>query len=189
MTTDIGMHSRRITRSTAGLLVVDIQERLVPAMFEKERMVENAARLVRGSQALGLPVWITEQYRKGLGATVAEVAVALKGVVPIEKTTFSACGAPAVLDALGSRAITDVILCGIEAHVCVTQTCLDLLAKGYRAFVVADATGSRAAANHQAGLDRMRDAGAVIVSTEMTLFEMLERAGTDEFKQILSIVK
>ncbi len=189
MTTDIGTSSRRITRSKSGLLVVDFQERLLPAMFEKGRIVENAVRLIRGSLALGLPIWLTEQYRKGLGTTVPEVATAFPGAVPIEKLTFSACGTPAVMAALEARKVTDVILCGIEAHVCVTQTCLDLLGQGYRPFVVADATASRTPANYHAGIDRMRDAGAVIVSTEMILFELLERAGTDEFKQILGLVK
>ena len=117
------------------------------------------------------------------------VAASLKSVKPLEKLAFSACGAEGFLPALSTRKISDVILCGIEAHVCVSQTCLDLLDLGYRSFVVADAVSSRTPENCRLGLERMRDAGAVVVSTEMVLFELLERAGAEEFKQILALVK
>lgn len=181
--------THRIRRAKAGLLIVDIQERLLPAMFEKERVVENAVRLVQGAAILGVPVFATEQYRKGIGATVPEVANAIPGFAPVEKLTFSACGVSGWIQALKVRGVEDVILSGIEAHVCVTQTCLDLLDQGFTPFVVADAISSRRPENRQMGLDRMREAGAIIVSTEMILFELLERAGTDAFKQILSLVK
>ena len=181
--------SLRIAREKAGLVVVDIQERLLPAMFEKERMAQNAARLARGAAVLNVPVVATEQYRKGLGATVPEVALAIAGFAPMEKLDFSACGAPGFAAALRGKGVSDVILCGIEAHVCVTQTCLDLLDDGFRVFVVTDAVSSRTVENYRAGLDRMRDAGAAVLSTEMALFELLGRAGTDEFKRILTLVK
>ncbi len=181
--------SLRISRPKAGLVVVDIQERLWPAIFERERLVQNAVRLIKGAAILGVPVFATEQYRPGLGATVPEVASALAGVAPIEKVAFSACGAPGFAAALKARKVTEAVLCGIEAHVCVSQTCLDLLDQGSRVFVVADAVSSRTPENRRLGLDRMRDAGAVIVSTELVLFELLERAGTAEFKQILALVK
>lgn len=179
----------RLQRLSTGLLVIDFQERLVPAIFAKERVVANALRLIRGAQVMGLPVFATEQYRKGLGATVPEIAEAMTGVAPIEKTAFSACGAPGLTEALRARGVTDVLMTGIEAHVCVCQTALDLLALGFRPFVVADATSSRTAENHQAGVARMRQAGATVVSTEMALFELIERAGTEEFKQILPLVR
>jgi nicotinamidase-related amidase len=124
-----------------------------------------------------------------LGATLPELAAAIQGFAPVEKLTFSSCGAPGLMDAMRARQIADVIVCGIEAHVCVTQTCLDLLVHGLNPFVVADAASSRTAENWRAGIERLRDAGAVVVSTEMILFELLERAGTEEFKRILSIVK
>jgi len=179
----------RLQRSAAGLLVVDIQERLLPAMFERERVVAEAVRLIRGAGILGLPVFTTEQYRRGLGATVPELAGVIPGFAPIEKLTFSAWGQPVLPETFQARGITDVLVCGIEAHVCVCQTALDLLACGLRPFVVADATSSRTIENWQAGLGRMRQAGAVIVSTEMALFELLERAGTEDFKAILSLVR
>ena len=184
------MHAKsRLTKTHAGLIVVDMQERLLPAIFEPERVVQNVVRLIRGASILGIPVFATEQYRKGLGATVPDVAAALAGVEPIEKVAFSACGAAGLNAALKSRNISDIILCGIEAHVCVSQTCLDLLDQQLRVFVVADAVSSRTPENHRIGIERMRDAGAVIASTEMVQFELLEKAGTEEFKQILALVK
>jgi nicotinamidase-related amidase len=181
--------SLRLTRSQAGLVVVDIQERLLPAIFEKERVVQNAVRLVRGATILNVPVFATEQYRKGLGATVPEVAGAIPAFAPLEKLAFSACGAEGFIAALKSKGVSDAILCGIEAHVCVSQTCLDLLDNGFRVFVSEDATSSRTPGDYRLGVERMRAAGAVIVSTEMALFELLERAGTADFKQVLALVK
>ena len=180
---------RRITRSKSALLVVDIQERLWPAIFEKERLLQNTLRLVRGAIILQVPIFVTEQYRKGLGATVPELVAAMPTFAPVEKLTFSSCGAPGLMEALQERGVTHLIVCGIEAHVCVCQTCLDLLEKGFTTFVVADAVSSRTAENRHTALDRLRKAGAEIVSTEMVLFELLERAGTEEFKQILPLVK
>jgi nicotinamidase-related amidase len=181
--------SHRPRRAESGLIVVDIQERLLPAIHQKERVVENSVRLIQGAGVLKVPVFATEQYRKGLGATVPEVAAALAGGAPIEKVAFSACGAPGFLDALKARHVSDAILCGIEAHVCVAQTGLDLLDAGLRVFVVADAVSSRTPENHRLGLERLRDCGAALVSTEMVLFELLEEAGTEEFKQILALVR
>jgi nicotinamidase-related amidase len=181
--------SLRLTRSRAGLVVVDVQERLLPAIFEHQRVVQNTLRLIQGAAILKVPIFATEQYPKGLGPTVPEVAAAIPGFAPMEKLAFSACGAAGFVTALKKRKVSETVLCGIEGHVCVTQTCLDLLEKGFRVFVAADAVSSRTPENYRVGLDRMRAAGAVIVSTEMVLFELLERAGTDEFKQILNLVR
>ncbi len=169
--------------------MVDIQERLVPAIVDRERMVAEAVRLVRGARALGVPVFATEQNRKGIGATVSEVAEAIPAFAPFDKLTFSACGVPEFVGALRAGAIRDVLLCGIETHVCVCQTALDLIGLGFRPFVVADAVSSRTAENRRLGIDRMRQAGVTIVSTEMALFELLERAGTDDFRSILRLVR
>ncbi len=181
--------SYRISRQKAGLLVIDIQEKLFPAIAGKETVAQNAARLIRGASILQVPIFATEQYRKGLGATVPEIAALLGTVPPIEKLSFSSCGAEGLLGCLKEKNIYDAILCGIEAHVCVCQTALDLLDNGFRVFVVADAVGSRTVENYRFAVGRMRDAGCIIVSTEMILFELLERAGTEEFKQILRLVK
>jgi nicotinamidase-related amidase len=179
----------RIVRAKAALAVIDIQERLLPAIFEGERVVRNTVRLIKGARVLGIPVLVTEQYKKGLGATTAAVATEIADLPLMEKVAFSACGAAGFQQALKKKKISDVILCGIEAHVCVSQTCLDLLDMGYRVFVVVDAMSSRTTDNHFIAVERMRDAGGVVVSTEMVLFELLEKAATEEFKQILTLVK
>ena len=189
MSSDNDKSAHRLKRATAALVVVDIQERLLPAIFERERVVQNAVRLIQGAAALSVPLFVTEQYPKGLGATVPEVASAVAGFAPISKLAFSACRAAGFVAALKGKKVSDVLLCGIEAHVCVSQTCLDLLSDGFRVFVVSDATSSRTPENYRIGVERMRSAGAVVVSTEMALFELLERAGTEEFKQILALVK
>jgi nicotinamidase-related amidase len=181
--------SLRLNRAQSGLVVVDIQERLLPAIFEKDKLIEASLRLIKGAAILGIPIFTTEQYRKGLGATAPEVAAAITGFAPLEKVTFSACGAEGFSDALKSKKITNVILCGMEAHVCVLQTCLDLLDNGLRVFVVADAISARDPQNSRLALQRMHDAGAVIASTEMVLFELLGRARTEEFKQVQALVK
>ena len=179
----------RLIRSSTGLVVVDLQQRLLPVMVEPERLVQNAVRLLKGAAVLGLPVFSTEQNPKGLGPTVPEVAAAIPGFTPMEKLAFSACGAAGFVSALKARKVTEILLCGIEAHVCVAQSCFDLLDEGFNVFVAADAISSRTTQNCRIGLERMRDARAVIVSTEMALFELLGQAGTEEFKQVLGLVK
>jgi nicotinamidase-related amidase len=181
--------SRRISRAEAGLVVVDIQERLLPSIHERERVLRNAIRLAKGAGVLNLPILVTEQYPKGIGRTVAELAGAVPEFAPLEKTAFSCCGAKNFISTLASRNVRDVVLCGIEAHVCVCQTALDLLDQGIGVFVAADAISSRTPENRQHGIERMRDAGATIVSAEMILFELLEEAGTDQFKKILELIK
>ena len=166
-----------------------MQEKLLPAIFGWEQVQQQVIRLLDGAAVLGLPVLGTEQYRKGLGPTVPEVMQALRGAALVEKLTFSAWRSAEVRSAIKASGAKDALLCGIEAHVCVCQTCLDLLDAGYRVFVVQDATSSRTAENHRLGIERMRQAGAIIVSTEMLLFELLKQAGTQEFKQILGLVK
>jgi isochorismate hydrolase len=158
-------------------------------MHEKERVLRQAQILARGLALLNVPTVVTEQYRQGLGPTVPELARLVADFAPIEKLAFSAWAAEGVLSAARVRGAAQVILCGIETHVCVLQTCLDLRTEGLEVFVVADAVSSRTSENHCLGLERMRQAGAVIASTEMILFELLERAGTEEFKKVLPLVK
>jgi len=179
----------RIRRNQACILAVDLQEKLLPAIFEHQRLVENVRRLIAGAAILQVPVLVTEQYRKGLGPTTRDVADAIPCFASMEKMAFSACGAPGFREALKAKNVAAVVLCGIESHVCVLQTCLDLLDEGFKVFVVADAISSRTAENCRIGLERMRDAGAIIVSAEMVLFELLEKSGTTEFKKILPLLK
>lgn len=176
-----------IKAERSALLVIDIQEKLAPAMNGIERVVENTAILMRAARRLAVPLLVSEQYPKGLGATVAALA-ANHGEV-VEKITFSCLGDEAFaarFDALGrDRAV----IAGIEAHVCVLQTAMDLLDRGAAVFVVADATASRSPDNRSAALRRLRGAGAEIVTTEMVIFEWLGQAGTDEFKELSKLIK
>lgn len=179
-----------VSRFDAKLLVVDVQAKLMPLIPERERIVANTRRLILGSRAVEVPVFATEQYPKGLGGTVPEVAELLGGDPVPEKLRFSSA------ECLGWTAVgeTDddrdkVVVVGIEAHVCVLQTVHDLLSSGYRVHVVTDAVGSRRPHDRDAAFQRFRDAGATLTTTETVLFELCEVAGTPEFKTISELVK
>lgn len=174
-----------LDRGRAALVVVDVQEAFRPAVEGFAEVAARTAVLVQGARILGLPVVVTEQYPRGLGATVPEVAEHLDGAVPLEKTVFSACRAEGF--DLGGR--DQAIVCGVEAHVCVSQTVHDLLERGAEAHVVADAVASRAPEDRAVGLEKMAAAGAVLTSTETALFELLRAAGTPEFKAVQGLVK
>jgi len=171
----------------AALLCVDIQERLLPAIRDHRRVAWNARRLIDGAKILGVEVVGTEQYPKGLGPTVGELAERL-GPLP-DKLTFSCGGCPAVFSRLREKDVHNILVCGIEAHVCVQQTVLDLLADGWRVFVAVDAIGSRFEIDYRIALRRMESAGATLTTTEAALFEWCERAGTPEFKQISRLAR
>lgn len=177
--------SRVLDRARAALVVVDVQEAFRPAVGEFDAVAANTAVLVQGARALGIPIVVTEQYPEGLGATVPEVASHLDGVEPVAKTVFSAARA----DGFSLDGRDQALVCGIEAHVCVQQTAQDLLDAGVEVHVAADAVTSRTALNRRLGLEKMEGSGAVVTSTEMALFELVERAGTPEFKTIQKLVK
>jgi nicotinamidase-related amidase len=174
--------------SSAALLVVDFQEKLLPAIDRGQAVVEAALRMIQAARVLGVPTLLTEQYPRGLGPTVAAVREALGQRPAIEKTRFSAC-VEAVMAELRPMGRRNVIVAGIETHVCVQQSVLDLLRAGYLPYVCADATGSRRALDHQVALDRMRQAGAVVTTVESAIFELLGEAGGEQFKQVLRIVR
>ena len=176
-----------MSRGDAALLVVDVQEKLVPAIADHARVVWNVRRLVDGAKILGLPVVGTEQYPKGLGPTVGELTDQL-GPVPSE-LTFSCGGCPELFERLQGRGIHKILVCGIEAHVCVQQTVLDLLADGWRVYVAADAVGSRFEVDYRTSLQRMDSSGATLTTAEAALFEWCETAGTPEFKQISRLAR
>ena len=182
-------HPNILQRDRAALVVVDVQERLVPAIPESDAWLPNIARLAQAAAILRLPVLVTEQYPRGLGATVSAVNDALGDHRRIEKLAFSACGDEGCLETLGEWESRQVLVCGLEAHVCVQQTVLDLLQHGYQVHLAADAVASRTPMNRDLGLDKMRRAGAIVTSTEIALFEMLERADTEEFKAVQALVK
>jgi len=171
-----------------ALIVIDVQVALARVMHEKDALIENVRKLVQGAGVLGVPALWTEQYPKGLGRTVPELAD-LMDSDPIEKTSFNCCGDDAFLAAVEKLGRKQLVLCGIETHVCVHQTAAGLLERGYEVEVAADAVSSRTTGNKLIALDRMKATGATLTSVEMALFELLKVAGTDQFKQMIKIVK
>ncbi|MEO5335636.1 MAG: hydrolase [Magnetospirillum sp. WYHS-4] len=171
------------------LLVVDIQDRLLPAMAAPERVIANATLLLKAAARLVIPVLASEQYPKGLGHTEVSVAALLPKGAVVEKMHFSCVGDDGFCLRFGELGRSQAVVVGMETHVCVLQTVLDLLGRGTEVFVVADAVSSRTEESRQMALERMRQAGARIVTAEMVAFEWLARAGTPEFKDISKLVK
>lgn len=178
-------------RERCALLVIDIQERLTVAMPADvlSGVLRSTCTLIQTAHEFSLPVLISEQYPKGLGPTVADIRAISANSQPLEKVEFSCCRAPAVAPALEALKGYDFILCGMETHVCVLQTAIDLLQRGHRVYAAADGMCSRTAFNHNTGLALMRDAGAVIGSAEVFAFGLLGAAGTERFKRISKLVK
>lgn len=177
-----------IKREHTALLVVDVQEKLIPVIHESDILFSNVNKLLRGAEIFGLETIITEQYPKGLGHTCKEIQLSDSANV-IEKICFSCMLSQPVDDQLKLTNVKDIIVCGVESHICVLKTTLDALKEGYNVHVVADAVSSRTAENKQIALERMRQAGAFITSVEMILFMLLDQAGTDEFKAISKLIK
>ena len=170
------------------LLVVDVQERLLPAISNAEHMVANIVKLTKGMQTLDVPVICTEQYPKGLGSTVPAIAELLEGA-PIEKTSFSCCDSSHFMETLEQLGRSQIIVAGIETHICVYQTVSTLLERDYEVEVAVDAVSSRTASNKEMALMKLRDRGAALTSVEMALFELCRVAEGEQFKQISRLVK
>ncbi|MCK4747685.1 MAG: hydrolase [Bacteroidales bacterium] len=179
----------RINRNDCSGLVIDIQERLFPHMDQKDELLQRCTVLIRGLQVLDVPVMITEQYPKGLGPTLSSVKEVLESFSPIEKIAFSCCDEPLYGKALDESKRRKVIICGIEAHVCVQQTVIDLIGTGHLPVVVADCISSRNPVDKKVALDRMAAEGAIITTCESILFELARVAGSEEFKAISQLVK
>jgi len=172
-----------------ALVVIDVQEKFYRVMNEKESLLENLQKLIKGILVLNIPIIRTEQYPKGLGLTLLEISSLMPEIKPVSKVTFSCCGDENFLKELKKVNLKQMIVCGIESHVCVYQTVVDLLEAGYEVQVVADAVSSRTGENKETGLERMKAEGAKLTCTEMALFELLKVAGGDVFKEISKIVK
>ncbi len=179
----------RLKKEEAVLVAIDFQTKLVPAMHESEKLEETMVKLAKGLAAFNIPKVVTQQYTKGLGPTVENIAEALGAFEPIDKTRFSAYGDENFREALESTGRKTVILAGIEAHICVEQTALDLLENGYEVFAVADCIQSRNPQNREIALKRMHKAGVVVTSFESVLYELLGGAKEPEFKTISALVK
>ena len=182
---------RPLEADRCALIVVDIQEKLLPPIFQKEQLVKNSQLLIRLAGILRIPTLVSTQYAKGLGDTVPEIASLLPETQPIDKQMFSCFGSDVFCSALkrlpGNR--TTALLCGMESHICVMQTALGALREGYIVHVASDAVSSRTEWNWKIGLERMRAAGAVVSSTEMMLYELLRSSGAPAFKMLLPYLK
>jgi nicotinamidase-related amidase len=173
-----------------ALVLIDLQERLLPTIAGREQILANSLLLLRLASVLELPVVLTTQYRKGLGDIPAAIRDAAPGVEPLDKVTFGCFWNEGFLSRLGELSERDqLVVAGVETHICVGQTVLGALEKSYEAHVVSDATGSRSASNHLIGLARMERAGALLSSTEMAIYELLGRADAPAFKQMLPWLK
>jgi nicotinamidase-related amidase len=183
--------ARHILRpEDCALAVIDIQEKLLAQIFEKERVLRNAQLLVRLADILQLPVIVSTQYEKGLGKTVAEISSLLPETKPLDKLEFGCFGNSEYCSAVGKMANrSTLLLCGIESHICVTQTAVGALNQGLNVHVAADAVSSRTELNWKLGLNRMQAAGTVLSSTEMMIYELLGKSGTPAFKEMLKHLK
>ena len=185
------MARRPLEAGQCALIVVDMQEKLLPPIWEKERLVRNVQLLIRLAGILKIPALVTTQYAKGLGNTVPEVASLLPDAPSIDKLMFSCFGSDVFCSLLkrlpGQR--TTVLLCGMETHICVMQTAMGALREGYLVHVASDAVSSRTELNWRVGLDRMRSAGAILSSTEMMIYELLRSSAAPAFRELLPYLK
>ncbi len=182
-------HENLLSRKSTALVIVDIQEDLARVMEERFQVIDNVTRLVKGFQILGLPMFPMEQYPKGLGRTVEQVRALLEDHDIVEKKSFSILLVPSMLEGLRKSNIKQVVLVGMETHVCISQSAFDLQNLGYQVHVVADGVCSRKETDHTFALNRMAHAGITLTTTEAVLFELLETSEASEFKQISALVK
>ncbi len=178
-----------IKSADSCLIVIDMQERLVPAMQAPARTIKNTRLLINTATRLEVPVMLTEQYPKGLGRTVPQIATASEHLPIFEKLHFSCMDEPKFAGAFALHSRKQAIITGMEAHICVMQTAAQLMEQGVEVFVVTDATSSRTLESEKACLDRLQAIGAGIVTTEMVVFEWLAKAGTPAFKDVLPLIK
>jgi len=179
----------RLKTANCGLVIVDIQEKFRPAVPAFDTVAANAEKLIKAFKLLAIPILATEQYPKGLGPTVANVSTVLGSVTPVIKKCFSGSCAAGFMEELESRRIKTLCVCGIETHVCIYQTVLDLIREGIQTVVVIDACGSRKEVDHATALRRMELSGAIVMTVEMALFELLGTADHPAFREIQGLVK
>lgn len=185
---EVKRNSKTLLREKTALLIIDIQKKIIDVINNKEVVIENTVKLIKGMKTLGIPVFYTEQYPKGLGPTIDEIKNEL-GYSAVEKMSFSCSGAGELFKTLIEKNISQVVVCGVESHVCVQQTVLDLIENGFQVNVAADAVSSRRKFDYEIALERMRSNKAEITTSESILFELLNICGTNEFKEIIKIVK
>jgi isochorismate hydrolase len=177
-----------VNRSESTFLIIDLQEKLMPVISQKDEVFANVNKLIVGAKILNVPIIVTEQYSKGLGHTCKEISL-MDDQLVIEKMCFSSMLSDPLSEKLKDLNTKSLIIAGVEAHICVLKTALDALAKGYEVHIVADAVSSRKTFDREMALDRIKQAGGYIVTTEMILFQLMDFAGTEEFKQISKLIK
>jgi nicotinamidase-related amidase len=176
---------------SCALMVVDIQERLMPAINSREEMTRNSALLMKAAEVMKIPIVATTQYAAKIGELLPAIRAELGDVVPLDKMQFDCFANQIIKERIKKlpREINTLIICGVETHICIYQTVLGALQAGYRVWVPADAVSSRAVSNYETGLARIKDLGATVGNTEMIIYELLHRAGTPEFKELLPFLK
>jgi nicotinamidase-related amidase len=180
-------HATQMSAADTGLLIIDVQEKLVPKLFDAVNLVRNIAFLLDAAHLLNMPIQCTEQYPRGLGATVPELAAKLPERA--EKIAFSSCAVPSVVQTFHREARPKIVLCGMETHVCVLHTALDLLALDFRVYIAVDAVASRSRLDHEIALRRLEKAGAILTTSEMCVFEWIGSAGHPQFKAVSQLIQ
>jgi len=180
-------HATQMSAADTGLLIIDVQEKLVPKLFDAVNLVRNIAFLLDAAHLLNMPIQCTEQYPRGLGATVPELAAKLPERA--EKIAFSSCAVPSVVQTFHREARPKIVLCGMETHVCVLHTALDLLALDFRVYIAVDAVASRSRLDHEIALRRLEKAGAILTTREMCVFEWIGSAGHPQFKAVSQLIQ
>ncbi|MEM2431080.1 MAG: hydrolase [Candidatus Bathyarchaeia archaeon] len=178
-----------ISREEAALIIIDVQEKLFPLVYERDKILDNIRKLIRFAKIIGIPIILTEQYPRGLGSTIPEVKELIPEIQPIEKVEFSCFGSEKFKALLRDLNVKALIITGIETHICIAQTSIEGLSNGYKSCVVIDATSSRNPEDKSAALERMIQSGVIIASTEMIIYELLKTAGTREFREVLKLIK
>lgn len=187
--TELKKFNKLLLPEKTVLLIIDIQERILPVIKNYQVVLDNTLKLIKGFKVLGLPIYYTEQYPKGLGTTHHTIVEELGGLKPFDKMSFSCSGAGELFNEFKKKNLSQVVVCGIESHVCVQQTVLDLIENGIQVNLAADAVSSRKEIDYVTALDRMRNHGTEVTTTESILFELLNVCGTPQFKEVSKIVK
>lgn len=186
---EVKRFSKLLRIDTTALLIIDIQERILPVISNHQRVVDNTIKLIKGFKVLSLPIYYTEQYPKGLDPTAKAIFDELGDIKPFDKMSFSCSGAGDLFEEFRKKKLTQIVVCGVESHVCVQQTVLDLIENGFQVNLAADAVSSRKEIDYQTALQRMRHHGVEVTTAESILFELLNVCGTPQFKEVSKIVK
>lgn len=178
-----------ISRDGAVLVVIDVQEKLFPSIYNGEEILKNIIRMIEFAKIINMPIILTEQYPKGLGATISEIKRIIPDIQPIEKIEFSCFGSEKFRETLKRLNARTLIIVGIETHICIAQTAIEGAENGYRICIISDATSSRNPEDKKTAIERVGRNGVIIASTEMLIYELLRRAGTKEFRESLRLIK